>query len=322
MTSRFLTYVAFATLLPALSACVSGLNHLAAGSDVTVVHDVKYASGARQGMDVYWPTAGVAGGTSAPVGNTGSRVPDDLPQAGVPADAHAGKGGVSAGLPVVVFLYGGSWQEGSKNDYAFVASSLARAGYLTFVPDYRVYPEVRYPDFIEDAAQAVAYVRRHAAQWGGDPSRLVLVGHSAGAYLVAMLALDPRWLGAVGLNPVRDITAVVGLAGPYDFLPLHDPVLETIFTNPAGLPDTQPINHVSGMGPPMLLMAGRNDTLVDPGNTDRLAARIRARGGRVEEIMYPKASHRIIIGAFAPVLRFLSPSLADTTRFIDREVGR
>lgn len=283
---RALRLLIVAALFPMLSACVSSLNHLAAGHDLTVAHDVKYGSDARQGMDVYTLRN---------------------------AEPHAGKG-----RPMVVFLYGGSWQEGNKESYAFVAAALTRHGYVTFVPDYRVYPQARYPDFVDDAAHAVAYARAHAAQYGADPSRLFLVGHSAGSYMVAMLALDPRWLGAVGLDPVRDIRAAVALAGPYDFLPLHDPVLEKIFENPGGLPVTQPINHVSGTAPPMLLIAGRNDKLVDPGNTDRLAARIREKGGQVEEIMYHRAGHRIIIGAFSPALRFLSPSFSDTTGFIDR----
>ena len=283
---RALRLLIVAALFPMLSACVSSLNHLATGHDLTVAHDVKYGSDARQGMDVYTLRN---------------------------AEPHAGKG-----RPMVVFLYGGSWQEGNKESYAFVAAALTRHGYVTFVPDYRVYPQARYPDFVDDAAHAVAYARAHAAQYGADPSRLFLVGHSAGSYMVAMLALDPRWLGAVGLDPVRDVRAAVALAGPYDFLPLHDPVLEKIFENPGGLPVTQPINHVSGTAPPMLLIAGRNDKLVDPGNTDRLAARIREKGGQVEEIMYHRAGHRIIIGAFSPALRFLSPSFSDTTGFIDR----
>lgn len=272
-------------LLPSLNACVGSLNYLSTGHDLKIAHDVKYGGDARQGMDVY-------------------TLRD--------AERHAGKG-----RPVVVFLYGGSWQEGNKEDYAFVAAALTRHGYVTFVPDYRVYPQAQYPDFLEDAAHAVAYARAHAAQYGGDPSRLFLIGHSAGSYIVAMLALDSRWLDAVGLEPARDIRGAVGLAGPYDFLPLKDPVLEKIFENPGGLPDTQPINHVSGIAPPMLLIAGRNDKVVDPGNTDRLTAHIREKGGQVEEMMYHRAGHRIIIGAFSRALRFLSPSFSDTTRFID-----
>lgn len=304
---RILATLALA-LSPWLGGCVATLNHAAAGDDVTVARDLAYGDDVRQRVDVYRPaSARAAAGAADADGADGV--------AGAAAPRSAGRG-----LPVVVFLYGGSWQSGSKADYPFVAAALARHGYLTFLPDYRIYPRVRYPAFVEDAARAVAFARAHAAQYGGDPSRIVLIGHSAGAYLVAMLALDKRWLAAVGMDPRRDLRAVVGLAGPYDFLPLHDAALEDIFTTPAGLADTQPITHVDGDSPPMLLLAGRNDKTVDPGNTVRLAAALRAHGAPVEDTLYAHASHPVIIGAFAPFLRFLSSSFADTTRFVDARV--
>ncbi|MCY0385954.1 alpha/beta hydrolase [Robbsia sp. Bb-Pol-6] len=293
-------------LCPWFGGCVATLNRAATGSDVTVAHDLAYGDDARQRLDVYRPVAPGADADADADADGGTVAPD----------------GASAkrGLPVVVFLYGGSWQSGSKEAYPFVGAALARRGYVTFVPDYRIYPQVTYPAFVQDAARAVAYARAHAARYGGDPSRIVLIGHSAGAYLVAMLALDKRWLAAVGMDPQRDLRGVVGLAGPYDFLPLHDDALKAIFTTPAGLADTQPITHVDGASPPMLLLAGRNDKTVDPGNTLRLAAALRAHGAPVEDILYAHAAHPLIIGAFAPMLRFLSPSFADTTRFVDARV--
>ncbi|MGI4860069.1 MAG: alpha/beta hydrolase [Janthinobacterium lividum] len=303
-------------LCPWLGGCVATLNRMAAGHDVTVTHDVAYGDDVRQRLDVYRPVSpGAGAGAATSIG----------PRADVSVDIATGAGpraDVGRGSPVVVFLYGGSWQSGNKEAYAFVAAALARHGYLTFLPDYRIYPQVTYPAFVQDAARAVAFARAHAAQYGGDPSRIVLVGHSAGAYLAAMLALDRRWLAAVGMDARHDLRAVVGLAGPYDFLPLHDDALKAIFTTPAGLADTQPITHVDGASPPMLLLAGRNDKTVDPGNTVRLAAALRAHGAPVEDILYAHAAHPQIIGAFAPMLRFLSPSFADTTRFVDAQVGR
>ena len=123
--------------------------------------------------------------------------------------------------PVIVFFYGGSWQSGNKSIYKFVGSALARRG-RGVVPDYRVYPEVIYPAFLEDGALAVRWTKDNATRFGADPNMLFVMGHSAGAYMAAMLALDSRWLGRAGLSPRRDIAGLVGISGPYDFLPLHD----------------------------------------------------------------------------------------------------
>jgi acetyl esterase/lipase len=205
--------------------------------------------------------------------------------------------------PVVVFLYGGSWQSGDKALYRFVGQSLASRGFITVVPNYRVYPEVRYPAFLRDNALAVAFAKRHAREWGGNPDRLFLVGHSAGAYNAAMLALDHRWLGEVGLDPHRDIAGTVGLAGPYDFLPLRDPKLKIIFGPEDQRPDTQPINHIDGQHAPMLLIAGERDRTVDPGNSGRLAAAIRARGGAVSVCMFPDLGHVGVLTSISGLFR-------------------
>ncbi len=217
--------------------------------------------------------------------------------------------------PVVVFFYGGSWQEGSKGTYPFVAASLAQKGYVTVVPDYRVYPEVRFPVFLQDGARVVRWVAQNAGKLGGDPARIVLMGHSAGAYMAAMLALDAQWLNEVGLDPRRDIAGLIGISGPYDFLPIRDPVLQIIFGG-ADRAVTQPITFVRGGEVPALLLTGSTDTTVDPGNTTRLADRLRAAGSGVREIVYPGVKHLTIIGAFAPVLRFLAPTLADVDGFL------
>ena len=131
--------------------------------------------------------------------------------------------------PMVVFFYGGSWQSGARDLYAFLGASLAAQGIVTVVPDYSVYPAARFPAFLEDSARAVAFARTHASEWGADPERLVLMGHSAGAHIAAMLACDPQWLAAAGLDAHRDLAGLIGLAGPYDFLPIESPVLQAIF---------------------------------------------------------------------------------------------
>ncbi len=221
------------------------------------------------------------------------------------------------GAPLVVFVYGGSWQSGEKSIYRFVGKLLASRGFVTVIPDYRVYPKVKYPEFLKDNAQAVVFARAHAAEWGADPRRLFLAGHSAGAYNVAMLAVDRRWPAFAGLDPRRDIAGVVGLAGPYDFLPLRDDTLKIIFGPEETRADTQPINHVDGMAPPMLLLAGSKDSTVDPGNSTRFAAAIEARGGRATARIVPGKSHVGLLTSLLPSHGGRSETLDAVTDFID-----
>lgn len=223
--------------------------------------------------------------------------------------------------PLVVFFYGGSWQNGSRDLYPFVGASLAAQGILTVVPDYAVFPPARFPEFLQDGARAVAFARRHAGQWGADAGRLVVMGHSAGAHIAAMLTFDTQWLGAEGLDAHRDLAGFVGLAGPYDFLPIHGRVLQRIFGG-SDRTETQPINFVTGREAPSLLIATRRDTLVDPRNSERLAARIREKGGAVEERVYAGVNHFTLVGSFAPGLRVLAPTMRDVTDFIWRVTAR
>ena len=261
---------------------VGVLNALEPKARVAITKDIAYADGPRHRLDVYAPR--------------GARAP----------------------APVVVFFYGGNWDSGEKAAYAFVGAALASKGYVVIIPDYRLYPEVRWPAFVEDSAKAVRWAKAHAAEYGGAPGRLVLMGHSAGAYNAALLALDRRWLAAEGLDPRRDVRAMVGLAGPYDFLPLHSEELKIIFGPEAERPLTQPITYVDGQAPPMLLATDRNDKLVDPGNSSRLADRIHAKGGMAETRVYGGiVNHQLMIGVFAAPLRFLSPVLRDAAAFID-----
>lgn len=257
---------------------VTVLNGLALGP-YRAVDNIPYAPGPRQELDVY--------------------VPD-----------HA------RNAPVVVFYYGGSWQEGDKSIYRFVGAALASRGVVTVIPDYRVYPQTRFPGFLQDSAAAFAWARRHAAAYGGDPGRIFVMGHSAGAYNAAMLALDPEWLAAYGLSPRHDIAGVIGLAGPYDFLPLTDPALRSIFGPPGQFARTQPINYVAPGAPPAFLAAGTADTTVDPGNSRRLAARLAKAGDPVELKLYPGLNHRRLVGALSPLLRGFAPVLADCLAFI------
>jgi acetyl esterase/lipase len=175
-----------------------------------------------------------------------------------------------------------------------------------------VYPQVRFPAFIEDGAEAVRWTLANIAAHGGDPDRLALLGHSAGAHIAAMLAINRRFLG-------RDharVRALAGLAGPYDFLPLHSDTLRDIFGPEPGRPASQPINFVAPGAPPTFLAVPGTDTVVDPGNMTRLAARLQGVGASVETTTYARTDHATILGAFSPLLRPLAPVLNDTVRFI------
>ena len=179
--------------------------------------------------------------------------------------------------PVIVFFYGGGWRSGSKRTYRYVAKALARRGYVTVLPDYRIYPPARYPDFLDDGAQAVRWVKDNAKRFGGDPQKIFLMGHSAGAHIAAMLAIDATWLQKVGLAPGRDIAGLIGISGPYDFLPLKDEIFKIIFGGDR--PETQPISHVTPGAPPALLLTGDKDDVVGAGNSTR-SRRTAARRGQ------------------------------------------
>jgi acetyl esterase/lipase len=207
---------------------------------------------------------------------------------------------VAPAAPVVVFFHGGGWSSGRAADYGFVGAALAAAGLIVVVADYRLYPAVRFPDFVADAAHAVALAASRFAD-----RRIVLAGHSAGAHIAALLALDPRYLAAAGV-PRHRIAGTVGISGPYDFLPLTRQHYQRIFPE-AILADSQPIRFVDGSAAPMLLVTGDRDRGVLPGNTLRLAAAIRAGGGRVATVVYPGVGHLATVLAFARIWPWRKP---------------
>ena len=214
-------------------------------------------------------------------------------------------------LPIIVFIYGGSWNSGERGGYGFAARALAARGFVVAVPDYRLVPEVRFPAFLEDGASAVRWVRVNAARLGADPSRIVLVGHSAGAYNAAMLALDPRWLG----QDREAIRGFVGLAGPYDFLPLSGPVTTAAFGEARVPAETQPVSFASAGDPPALLLHGEADTTVYPRNSRLLAERLRAAGVDAGVTLYPNLGHVGIVAALARPFRGRAPVLDDIAAF-------
>ena len=218
--------------------------------------------------------------------------------------------------PAVIFYYGGGWDSGERAMYRFVGTALAAKGMMAIIPDYRVYPQTRFPGFLRDAAEAVRWTHASIGEFGGDPRRIVLAGHSAGAHIAAMLAFERRWLDDAGLDPDVDIRGLVGISGPYDFLPLHSPTLKAIFGPESGLAATQPINFVDRQVVPTFLATGARDSVVDPANSVRLAERIRAHGGTARLRIYARVSHELSIGGFALPLRPLVSVLRDTVSFI------
>jgi acetyl esterase/lipase len=224
--------------------------------------------------------------------------------------------------PVVVFFYGGSWNMGSRSDYAFVGEALAEKGFVAVVADYRLYPQVRYPSFVDDSARAVAWTLKEIQQYGGDPSKVFVMGHSAGAYNAAMVAIDQRWLAAAGAS-TKQLRGFIGLAGPYDFIPISDQDVRPVFFYPDTPAESQPINHVTAAAPPTLLIASHADKLVNPTrNTGGLAARLRSVGVPVQEIYFDNTSHASLIGAIAWPLRRLAPVLDTVAAFVKSDGGR
>jgi acetyl esterase/lipase len=222
--------------------------------------------------------------------------------------------------PVVVFFYGGSWHSGARADYRFVAAALAARGFVVVVPDYRLYPEVQYPQFLQDCAAAVAWTFREAAHYGGNSQRIYLMGHSAGAYNAAMLALDPRWLAAQGLAPAQ-LRGWIGLAGPYDFLPSNNPKVQLVFHHPHYPIGAQPIEYVRAGAVPAFIGAAQRDDLVDPQrNSAQLAQRLRAVDTPVTVKMYSAVDHLTLLGAWAWPLHWLAPVFDDVVAFLQSDV--
>ncbi|WP_438300585.1 alpha/beta hydrolase [Pseudomonas sp. NMS19W] len=218
--------------------------------------------------------------------------------------------------PVVVFFYGGSWNSGERGDYGFVGEALASRGIVAVLADYRLYPQVRYPLFLEDGARAVAWTKAHIHEYSGNPRRLYLMGHSSGAYNASMLALDSRLLGAVGMSPA-DLSGWIGLAGPYDFLPIKNPEVRPVFFWPDSPPQSQPIRHVSHGAPPALLIAASRDSLVDPTrNTGGLARKLREAGVPVQDLYYARPNHATLVATMSRPLRWLAPVLDQVVAFI------
>ena len=271
--------------LGALTACspLTALNAIARSDTYRLDDAIAYGPLARQKLDVYTPN--------------------------VQAPAR--------GFPVVVFFYGGSWTSGERGDYRFMGEALAERGILAVVADYRVYPEATYPEFLKDSALAVAWSLENAARLGGDPKRVFVMGHSAGGYNAAMVALDPRWLAPTG-HRAQELAAWIGLAGAYDFIPLDaGSPARPVFHHPDYPKDSQPIDDVTRDSLRAFLAAPVHDKVVSPERSTRaMAAKLQAAGVPVELKMYDGISHALLAGAFARPLRGFAPVLDDVAAYV------
>ena len=283
-----LIYGAAVLLTGTLAACspLSVVNAVSPAGAVQATPALSYGADPRNMLDVYRPVAG------------------------------------SHDAPVIVFFYGGNWVSGKRQDYAFVGRALAARGFVVVIPDYRLYPQVRYPDFLDDGAAAVVWTVRQIAAHGGDPKNIFLMGHSAGAYNAAMLALDPRWLERQGMTRSM-LRGWIGLAGPYDFLPVQNRTTQPVFNAPDTPLDSQPLRHVSDLAPPALLIAAGKDKLVDPArNTGGLAASLRAAHVPVQEVYYDGVSHATLVASLSNSLKRLAPTLDAVEAFVHANSGR
>ena len=290
MTRRGLFAPALGAVVASLAAACSPLGMLNAVGPRDrgvrrVARDLEYGPDPRQRFDVYAPAA--AGPTSP--------------------------------MPTLVFFYGGGWDSGSKDLYGWAAQALAAQGFVVAVADYRLVPQVLFPVFVQDAAAATARVAEVAATYGGDPARLGVVGHSAGAHLAMMIALDARYMAAVGQPGL--IKAAAGLAGPYDFLPFDVASSINAFGQAPDPIQTQPLHFARADAPPLWLGHGTADVIVHDEDIILLEARMRELGGRCEAKLYPGLSHEDLIATFSPLFRKKAPVLADVSDFFHRTLG-
>ena len=227
--------------------------------------------------------------------------------------------GTNAGLPILLFVNGGSWNDGARGDYEFAGRAFAARGYLTITMDYRILPQNQFPAFVQDVALAIAWAQKEGERYGGDPKRIFAVGHSAGAYNLSLAVLDKHYLREAGADP-KALRAIATLAGPFDFLPLDTRVTIDTFGKVADPATTQPINYVSAEAPPFLLLTGTSDTTVYPKNSRSLAKRLGEVDAIVELKEYEGIGHAQLMLALAkPLRRKASPVYEDILDFFARQ---
>jgi acetyl esterase/lipase len=269
-----------------LAACLTGcspldvVNFASGSANYRLAEDVAYGTRPRQTLDLYGPSEANPNGCR------------------------------------IVFVYGGNWRQGDKRDYGFVGAAFARRGHEVAIPDYRLYPEVIFPDFVHDIALSVSWYQQR-----GDKRPLILMGHSAGGLIAALLSYDAQYLNAHEKAPDH-IAALVTLAGPHDyFLPTDNQRWSAIFgTDAERQVHALPVRHVTTNAPPTLILHGADDGLVTPQSARSLASALEAHGVNHKLQIYPDIGHRRLVASIAPPLQFLAPTFNDVLHFIEQNI--
>ncbi len=284
---RFLLSFIFYSLTACTSSSLLLVNTLAAFDDYQVYENLVYGKNELNRLDIY-----------------------------TPRDQAVDR---ATKLPVVIFFYGGCWggcQTWNKENYAFVAQALTSQGYISVLTDYRRYPQVTFPAIIDDARRSVEWVKANIRHFGGDPDKMFLMGHSAGAHLAAMLSVNESYLQP---QTFKSIKGFIGLAGPYDFLPFTEPYQKQVFGPEKNYPASQPINFVNGNEPPMLLLYGNRDETVKPHNIKSLADKVRNYGRLAETRYYDDIDHTFLLGALSIPYQQNEPVLGDIVHFLNQQ---
>ncbi|WP_350562647.1 alpha/beta hydrolase [Psychrobacter sp. CAL346-MNA-CIBAN-0220] len=284
--------IAFAAQQAQALSALDVVNSITSSGGVGVSKNILYGDRPLQDLDMYYPK----------------------PLAQAMQDQRT----INESYPMIVFVHGGSWESGSKEDYAFIGQSFAQAGYVTAVINYRKAPEHVYPDYVEDTAKAIAWSYDNAASFHADPQRFAVVGHSAGAFNMMAAVSNADFLAPYGVSP-KNIRAVVGIAGPYsyDFRQFSS---ATAFAADATPDEVMPDRHIKGTQPPYLLLTAENDKTVYEQNTIKMTKALRAYGATVENGEIKGASHATSIGAMASPLRWVNDVRAQVLNYLDKEL--
>ena len=273
-------------ILLALSACANSgttlLNNFAKTNDYTKISNISYGAHPQNKLDIYNPSI------------------------------SATKNSKNA---VIVFFYGGCWGECTtltKSDYLFVAQSLASRGFTTVIADFRQYPDVDFKGLMLDASNIIRWTSQNISKYGGDPNRIIVAGHSSGAHIASMLALNPRYLDSVTRKSIRGF---VGLAGPYDFLPLDEAYQRVLFDSSNNYASSQPISFLSATAPPLLILHGGEDTTVGKHNAINLSKKAERLGVKHQLILYPAHDHVSILAALSRPLQGRSSVLKNIVSY-------